>query len=246
MTQNIAGEWRESPHHCDRRRLLTALGGIAASTLATPLVADEPRPQESFPKDPDEALARLKVGNGRFADGKTRHAHESADWRKHLVGEQKPFATVLGCSDSRVPPELVFDQGFGDLFIVRVAGNVIAADVVASLAYAALHLGTQLFVVMGHTGCGAVTAALDAKLKKAKEPERIEALVKLIEPGLKDLDPNAAYKDALAAAVEANVRYSVHQLAGLAGVKEAIRDSRIMLGGAVYELDTGRVRFLKQ
>jgi carbonic anhydrase len=144
-----------------------------------------------------------------------------------------------------VPPELVFDQGFGDLFVVRVAGNVIAADVVASLAYAALHLGTPLFVVLGHTGCGAVTAALDAKLKKAKEPERIEALVKLIEPGLKELDLNAAYPAALAAAIEANVRWSVSQLAGLTGVKEALRDGRILLAGAVYELDTGRVRFLR-
>jgi carbonic anhydrase len=243
MAENISDNWRRIPYRCDRRRLLATLG-LAASTLATPLVAEEPQPQEPAPKDPTDALARLKAGNARFADGKTRHAHESADWRKHLVGEQKPLATILGCSDSRVPPELVFDQGFGDLFVVRVAGNVIAADVVASLDYAARHLGTRLFVVMGHTGCGAVTAALDAKLKKAKEPERIEALVKLIEPGLKDLDPNAAYPTALAAAVEANVRWSVRQFAGLTGVKEAIRDRQIMVTGAIYELDTGRVRFL--
>src|SRR5262245_24379060 len=200
MTKNIMGDWREFPHHCDRRRLLAVLG-TAASILVTPLVAKEPRAKESFPKDPPEALARLKAGNARFAAGKTRHAHESADWRKHLIGEQKPFATVLGCSDSRVPPELVFDQGFGDLFVVRVAGNVIAADVVASLAYAAVHLGTSLFVVMGHSGCGAVTAGLDALLKKAKEPERIEFLVKLIEPGSKDVDLSAAYPAALAAAI---------------------------------------------
>jgi carbonic anhydrase len=243
MPEKTAGDPGGSPHRCDRRRLLAALG-TAATLVATPLVADEPKPEESFPKDPAEALARLKAGNARFADGKTRHAHESADWRKHLVGEQKPFATILGCSDSRVPTELVFDQGFGDLFVVRVAGNVVAADVVASLSYAALHLGTPLFVVMGHTGCGAVTAALDAKLKKAKEPERIEALVRLIEPGLKDLDMKAPYPAALAAAVEANVRWSVAQLAGLTGPKEAIRDGRIILAGAIYELETGRVRFL--
>jgi carbonic anhydrase len=243
MPVNIADDPGGFPRRCDRRRLLAGLG-TAASLLATPLVADEPQPPESFPKDPAEALARLKAGNSRFADGKTRHAHQSADWRKHLVGEQKPFATVLACSDSRVPPELVFDQGFGDLFVVRVAGNVIAADVVASLSYAAQHLGTPLFVVMGHTGCGAVTAALDAKLKKAKEPERIEVLVKLIEPGLKDLDMKASYPAALSAAVEANVRWSVAQLAGLAGPKEAIRDGRVILAGAIYELETGRVRFL--
>jgi carbonic anhydrase len=186
----------------------------------------------------------LKEGNVRFADGKTRHAHESANWRKHLLGEQKPFATVLGCSDSRVPPELVFDQGFGDLFVVRVAGNVIADDVVGSLAYAALHLGTAMFVVLGHAGCGAVTAALDTKLQKAKEPARIEALVKLIEPGLKDLDVRPAYPTVLAAAVEANVRWSVRQLAELPGAKATIRGGPVMIVGAVYELGTGKVRFL--
>jgi carbonic anhydrase len=243
MAQDIAAEPVRFPRRCDRRRLLAALGGATAA-LATPLGADEPQPREPFPKTPAAALARLKAGNARFADGRTRHAHESADWRKHLVREQKPLATVLGCSDSRVPPELVFDQGFGDLFVVRVAGNVVAADVVASLSYAALHLGTPLFVVMGHTGCGAVTAALDAQLKKAREPERIEALVRLIEPGLKDLDTKAPYAEALAAAVEANVRWAVAQLARLTGPKEALRDGRVALAGAIYELETGRVRFL--
>jgi carbonic anhydrase len=124
----------------DRRHLL-ACAGLVGIDLR-PLAADTPTP-EPFPKDGAEALQRLKDGNARFADGQTRHAHQSADWRKHLVADQKPLATVLGCSDSRVPPELVFDQGLGDLFVIRVAGNVVAADVVGSLAYAALHLGTS-------------------------------------------------------------------------------------------------------
>ena len=169
----------------NRRQLLAAAGlaGLGPRALSA---ADPPAPT-----DPAEALSRLRAGNARFAAGQTRHAHESADWRKHLVGDQKPFATVLGCSDSRVPPELVFDQGFGDLFVVRVAGNVIAADVVGSLAYAALHLGTPLFVVLGHGTCGAVTAALDARLKKAKEPERIEVLLKLDRAGAEGPGPGA-------------------------------------------------------
>src|SRR6476659_1773858 len=154
---------------CSRRQVFASVG-MAVAGLACPLCAADPPSAEPFPKGGAEALARLKVGNIRFVRGKTRHAHESADWRKHLVGDQKPFATILGCSDSRVPPELVFDQGFGDLFIVRVAGNVIAPDVVGSLAYAALHLVTPLFVVLGHGTCGAVTAAVDARLKKVKEP----------------------------------------------------------------------------
>jgi carbonic anhydrase len=190
------------------------------------------------------AVELLKAGNLRFAEGKTRHAHEGTDWRKHLVGGQKPIATILGCSDSRVPVELVFDQGFGDLFVVRVAGNVIADDVVGSIAYAALHLRTPLFVVLGHAGCGAVTAALDAKLKKAKETERIEALLKLIEPGLKDLDATLAYPALLDAAVEANVRWSLRQLTAIPSARLAIERHKCVFIGAVYELTTGKVRFL--
>lgn len=217
---------------------------LAAGLAGVGLPAADPPPAEEFPKDGQAALARLKAGNARFAEGKTRHAHEGADWRKHLVGGQKPFATILGCSDSRVPVELVFDQGFGDLFVVRVAGNVIADDVVGSIAYAALHLRTPLFVVLGHAGCGAVTAALDEKLKKATEPDRIEALVKLIDPGLKDLDVKLPYPAMLDAAVAANVRWSVRQLAELPAARTAVERHRVALAGAVYDLQTGRVRFL--
>lgn len=257
MTENSAAHQDSfsSSFRCNRRRLLGALGtgavgtgalGIGATLAPYPLDADEPETQESFPKEPAEALARLQAGNIRFVEGKTRHAHESANWRKHLIGGQKPFATILGCSDSRVPPELVFDQGFGDLFIVRVAGNVIATDVIGSLAYAARHLGTLLFVVMGHTGCGAVSAALDARLTKIKETEWIEALIRLIDPGLKEVDMKTPYATLLDAAIEANVRWSVSQLAALKGPREAIEEGRIMLVGAVYELETGRVRYLSK
>lgn len=248
MPDNITSNPDESLHGCDRRQLLATLG-IAGTLLGTPLVAAErqpgvPQPEEPFPKGAAEALARLKAGNARFVDGKTRHAHESANWRKQLVGGQKPFATILGCSDSRAPTELVFDQGFGDLFVIRVAGNVIAPDVVASLVYAGRHLDVSLFVVMGHTGCGAVTAAVDAKLKKSEpEPEVIETLLKLIEPGLKDVNLKAPYPNVLAAAVEANVRLSVKKLADYVP-KKSIQDGRIILAGAIYDLATGRVRFL--
>jgi carbonic anhydrase len=221
-------------HPIPRRHLLAAAAGAAA-----PPPAPEP-----FPATPAAALDRLRAGNRRFAAGMTRHAHEGAAWRRHLVGEQRPFATVLGCSDSRAPVELVFDQGFGDLFVVRVAGNVIAADVVGSIAYAGLHLRTPLFVVLGHSGCGAVTAALDAKLKKAHEPEPIEALVRLIDPGLANLDLALPADARLAAAVEANVRWSVRQLAALPTARQATDRHRCELIGAVYDLRTGSVRFL--
>lgn len=228
------------------RRQLLAAGGVLG--LTSPLIAaagtEAEGEQEPFPGDGAEAVARLKAGNARFAAGKTRHAHESADWRKTLTGGQKPFATILGCSDSRVPPELVFDQGFGDLFVIRVAGNVIATDVVGSIAYAAIHLATPAFVVMGHAGCGAVTAALDGRLKKAEEPEKIDALIKLIDPALNGLDLTQDYASLLDAAVESNVRWSLKQLAALPGTKALLAEKHFELIGAVYELNSGTVRFL--
>lgn len=237
-----------------RRDLITLAGtaGLLAPLTAAAQQPTPPKPREddsvlieSFPENGQQALARLKAGNLRFVAGNTRHAHEGANWRKHLVGTQKPIAVVLGCSDSRVPPELVFDQGFGDLFVIRVAGNVIATDVVGSIVYAALHLKTPLFVVMGHSGCGAVTATLDAKLKGAKEPESIAALLKLVEPSLKNVDLSVPFTTALAAAIEANVRWSVEQLKELPGAKAALAASRIAIAGAVYDLQTGVVRFLE-
>src|SRR5262249_9549543 len=139
-----------------------------------------------------------------------------------------------------------FDQGFGELFVVRVAGNVIAADILGSMVYAALHLATPLFVVMGHTGCGAVTACVEAKLKEDEEPQSIAALLELIDPASKNIDLKLARPALLDAAVEANVRWSVKQLAERPGAKQPLAERRIMLVGAVYELTTGKVRFLQK
>jgi hypothetical protein len=108
----------------------------------------------------DDALARLMEGNARFLSGAPRNLHTPREVHVDLVKGQRPFATILGCSDSRVPPELIFDVGFGDLFIIRVAGNVISPEVAGSMQYASMHLKTQLVVVLGHEGCGAVQAAL--------------------------------------------------------------------------------------
>lgn len=225
------------------RRSIIAAGALGAG-FAPALLAQEPIVEEPFPENGAAALERLIAGNKRFVAGTTRHAHEGANWRKHLVGGQKPIATILCCSDSRVPPELVFDQGFGDLFVVRVAGNVIAADVLGSLAYAALHLRTPLFVVMGHAGCGAVTAAVDAKLKRMQEPARIADLIKLIEPALARVKLEASYAEVLAAAIEANVRWSMEQIAANPGAKALLREEKAKLVGSVYDLQSGMVRFL--
>jgi len=227
-----------------RRTLLTAAAGGAALALTGDAAAAEPDPQKP-PESPQEALKFLKEGNARFAAGKTLHAHLGADWRRHLTLGQAPFATILGCSDSRVPPELIFDQGLGDLFVVRVAGNVIASDVVGSLIYAAVHLKTRLFVVLGHQGCGAVTAAVEAIDGGAKEPPGIAALLELIKPALAGTKPGAG-PARVAAAVEANVRWSMRQLAALPNAAKAFESGQLLLAGAVYELDSGRVRFLSE
>src|SRR5205085_7994523 len=136
-----------------------------------------------------QAIDRLTEGNERFVRGEARFPTVQKEVLAELAKGQRPFATILGCSDSRVPPELIFDAGFGELFIVRVAGNVISPEVMGTLQYAGVHLRTPLFVVLGHEGCGAVQAALAAKAHGLSEPERIEMLLSRILPGLQGLDP---------------------------------------------------------
>ena len=164
------------------------------------------------PKDGDEAMTRLLAGNERFVSGKLNHPHTAADWRKRLVGGQNPFVTIIGCADSRVPPELLFDQGFGDLFVIRVAGNVIDTEVAGSVEYGVDHLATKLVVVMGHEGCGAVTAALQKREDLRKEPNEIQALVGKIKPAIKNFDSSVPFEKRLQASVEDNVRNSVKLL----------------------------------
>ncbi|PTR17348.1 carbonic anhydrase [Nitrosospira sp. Nsp2] len=230
-----------------RRQLLIA-GCSLGLGKALRVTAEEPLSKtadtEPYPSGAGEALARLKKGNQRFRDGVSRHTHETASWRRLLVETQKPFATVLGCSDSRVPPELIFDAGFGDLFTIRVAGNIIAEDVIGTLQYGVAHLHTPLVVVLGHEGCGAVGATLDEMLNKTKELEHIESLIQLIKPGLRELDLNLDRAALLRAAVEANVRWSMRQLSTSPEGARALREKRVGLVGGVYDLATGRVRFL--
>jgi carbonic anhydrase len=192
----------------------------------------------------DEALARLVAGNERFVRGEARFPTVQKEILAELAKGQQPYATILGCSDSRVPPELVFDAGFGELFIVRVAGNVISAEIMGTLQYAGVHLHTPLFVVLGHGGCGAVAAAL-AHRDGASHPERIELLLENIHPALTALDPDLPADAALDAAVEANVRWSMRQLLATPEGRARLEEGVVQLVGAVYDLETGRVRFLR-
>jgi carbonic anhydrase len=190
----------------------------------------------------EQGLQKLIAGNQRFMRGQAKFPTVCKETLADLAREQKPFATILGCSDSRVPPELIFDANFGELFIVRVAGNVISPEVMGSLQYAGAHLLTPLFVVLGHAGCGAVKAALEYKLNGVQLRSRIQILVNNILPGLPEFDAQSSQEERLASAIEANVRWSMHQLLetpeGQNGLKMGVK-----LVGAVYDITTGQVRF---
>jgi carbonic anhydrase len=201
--------------------------------------------QHTPPCSSEEALARLKAGNARFVNGTARFPTVQKEILAELAKGQQPFATILGCSDSRVPPELVFDAGFGELFVIRVAGNVLGPAILGTLQYAGSHLHTQLFVIMGHEGCGAVTAALSAKFQGAQPMSRIEVLLERVAPALDGLDATQPAEVLLHEAVEANVRHAVRELLATPEAQVRLATSGMQVVGAVYELESGRVRFLE-
>lgn len=192
----------------------------------------------------DEALQRLKEGNERFVSGRARFPTVQKEVLAQLAKGQQPHATVLGCSDSRVPPELLFDAGFGELFVIRVAGNVLGPSIAGTLQYAGTHLHTRLFVVLGHEGCGAVEAAIAEKFHGARHRSRITLLLKNIDPALENLDRTLPPPEMLSAAVEANVRWTIRVLRESSEGKARADKGDVILVGAVYDLATGRVRFL--
>lgn len=194
----------------------------------------------------EEALQRLVSGNERFLRGEARFSGLTREMLADLTAGQRPYATILGCSDSRVPPEVIFDAGLGELFVVRVAGNVLSPEVAGSLQYAGAHLKTPLFVVLGHDGCGAVQAALQSRDQGVKQRSRIQILVDSILPALHDVDPHLQPARQLARAVESNVRWTVRQIRESAEGRARQAEGRLMLVGAVYELQSGRVRFLAE
>jgi carbonic anhydrase len=192
----------------------------------------------------DEALARLIAGNARFVRGEAQFETIQTDHLADLAKGQQPFATILGCSDSRVAPELIFDAGLGELFIIRVAGNVVSPEIMGSLQYAAAKLKTPLFVVLGHEHCGAVEAALDAMLRGARHRSRIERLLANIVPGLKGIDPGLPHDEQLRRGVEANVRWSLQQIRETPEAQAKAAAGTFKMVGAIYQIDSGAVRFL--
>jgi carbonic anhydrase len=196
------------------------------------------------PVSADDALARLMEGNGRFLRDELRFSRTPREVLANLAKGQKPYAAIIGCSDSRVPPELLFDAGFGELFIIRVAGNVVSPEVMGSIQYAGTHLKTQLLMVLGHEGCGAVQAALAMKFKGATERSRIQLLLKDILPGLQEIDPQLAPKEQLERAVEANVRWSMRQVIESPEGRARMADGHFKVVGAVCNISSGQVRLL--
>jgi len=190
------------------------------------------------------ALQRLIDGNQRFLRGELHFPSAPQEVLAELAKEQRPYATILGCSDSRVPPELIFGAGLGDLFVVRVAGNSVSPEVAGSLQYAAAHLHTPLLVVLGHEGCGAVKAALQTKFQGARHGSAIQILVDRLLPAVSGVDPHLDAEQQLTQAVEANVRWNVAHILDSPEGQARQAEGRMKLVGAIYELATGQVRLL--
>lgn len=212
-------------------------GACTCSKCVTP-------PDSHVAPSAKESLALLKEGNARFSENRARHPHSGPEWRRTVAQGQHPFAVVLGCSDSRVPVERVFDRGLGDLFVMRNAGNVVEPDVRASIDYATTHLHVPLVVVLGHEKCGAVAAALGPKGGRANEGVDLQALLALIDPALVKHHVEGTSAESVAAGVQANVRWSVARLEQDAANGVLPGAGKVMFVGAIYDLDTGRVRFL--
>lgn len=199
-----------------------------------------------------EALARLREGNRRFVAGECSHAARITRLhREGLVEGQHPFAVILGCSDSRVPVEMVFDQGLGDLFVIRVAGNIVAPSQIGSIEFAAEQFGVRLVVVMGHTWCGAIKATLDELQRPSENRSRnLRAIVDRIRPsveGLLETDLRNDMDELARHAVRANIRMSAHHLRhGSEILEQLIADEGLVVVGAEYSLETGEVEFLDE
>lgn len=210
--------------------------GLLATTLAAPAIAS---PHASPAHDPDRVLAELADGNHQYATRSYTHSPSLARQRSGLTTTQAPKAVVVGCSDSRVPPELVFNQGLGSLFVIRSAGSALDDATIGSIEYAVEHLGVPLVIVLGHEQCGAVKAAMHEQ----EHPGKLGRLVNRLRPALVQVPYTPG--DRVANAVRANVIHVMAQLnASEPVLAPGAREGRIKIMGGVYSLKTGRIDFL--
>ncbi len=190
-----------------------------------------------------EAQARLQSGQARYLNGSATHANQDSARRSEVASGQAPFATILTCSDSRVSPEILFDQGLGDLFVVRVAGNVAKIDEIGSIEYGAGHLGAPLLVVLGHSSCGAVKAVAEGAEVHGNIPQLVDTIVPAVEK-TKVANPGLAGAALIAKAVEANVWQSIDNIfENSATVRDLVKAGKLKVVGAVYDLTTGAVQW---
>jgi carbonic anhydrase len=214
---------------------------IVATALAVPALATSTKPGTPA----DEAMRILKAGNARYVAGTPQHPHQDRTRRALTTAQgQHPLATVLTCSDSRVPPEIIFDQGIGDIFVVRVAGNVAATDEIGSMEYAVDVRAVPLVVVLGHTHCGAIGAVLN----NVKLPPNIAKLVTPIKPAVdkaREANPDAAKDVLLKAAITDNVWQAMEDtLRQSPIIREKVKGNQVQVVGAIYDLDSGQVQWL--
>jgi carbonic anhydrase len=232
------------PFNLSRRNSLKfvagAIGtGILAARAGAELAAPEPAIAQND-MTPDAAVQKLIDGNKRFVDRKRLNPHQDFGRITEVAKSQKPFAAILGCADSRVPSEFVFDQGFGDLFVCRVAGNLATPEEIGSLEYGTLVLGAKVLMVVGHERCGAVTATM----KGEQVPGQIGSLIDAIKPAVASSKNQPG--DSLENAVKANVMLQASRLKASPVISKLIEENKLKVVGGYYDLDTGTVTIIPE
>ncbi|MEH2447823.1 MAG: carbonic anhydrase [Nostoc sp.] len=208
--------------------------GVLTAGLGSNLLAAEKKPVEED-ITPDKALQELLDGNDRFANRKRRNPDQSYSRLVEVAKGQKPFASILGCADSRVPSEIVFDQGLGDLFVCRIAGNIATTQQIGSLEFGSLVLGTKVIMVVGHERCGAVQAAI----KGAPVPGNIGSLLEAIKPSVESSKGKSG--DMVENVCKANILAQIKKLQSSSVLSELIKAEKLKIVGGYYDLDTGEI-----
>lgn len=221
-----------------RRNLLQLGTGLIGAGVALGVASNLVKPEVATAQDitePEEALQALLDGNDRFVGRKRRYGHQSYSRLQEVAKGQKPFASILGCADSRVPSEIVFDQGLGDLFVCRIAGNVATSEEIGSLEYGSLVLGSKVIMVLGHERCGAVSATL----KGEEVPGQIGSLLQAIKPAVEKTQEQTG--DKLENACKANILVQIENLKLSPLLSELINSNKLKIVGGYYDLDSGKV-----
>ncbi len=226
-----------------RNSLKFVAGAIGTGILAAGAGADFAAPEPAIAENdlaPDAALQKLMDGNKRFVERKRLHPNQDFGRITEVAKSQKPFAAILGCADSRVPSEFVFDQGFGDLFVCRVAGNVATPEEIGSLEFGTLVLGAKVLIVVGHERCGAVTATI----KGEQVPGQIGSLIDAIKPAVESSKNQPG--DSVENAVKANVILQAKRLKESPVISKLIQENKLKVVGGYYDLDTGTVTIIPE